>query len=211
MYTVQPLLLGYPSLLDTVCPLLLGRYLSVCYWVCVHQLLVTVCSCVIGWFMYTVNPLLQGILHYWIQSVHKCWVGICPYVIGFVSINFWLLSVCMLLGGLCLLSICYYLGILQYWIQSVHYWWVYFRMLLGLCLSIVGYCLSSCCWLVYVHALLVTSFLPLRSSLLVTSCPLLMALSIGYCVCAHQLLVTVGLFVVGGLFPYFTGYFLPVT
>ena len=60
MSTVHSLLLGYPSLLDTVCPLLLDRYLSVCYCVCDHQLLLTVCPCVIGWFMSTVNPLLLG-------------------------------------------------------------------------------------------------------------------------------------------------------
>ena len=60
MSTVHTLLVGYPSLLDIVCPLLLGKYLSVCYLVCVHQLLVTICPCVIGWFMSTVHPLLQG-------------------------------------------------------------------------------------------------------------------------------------------------------
>ena len=61
MSTVNPLLLGYPSLLDTVCPLLLGRYLSVCYWACVYQLLVTVCPSVVGWFMS---------MHCWLLSVH---------------------------------------------------------------------------------------------------------------------------------------------
>ena len=79
----------YPSLLDTVCPLVLSRYLSVCYWVCVHQLLVIVCSCVTGWFMSTVHPLLLGYPSLLDKYVQYCWVGICPYVIGFVSINCW--------------------------------------------------------------------------------------------------------------------------
>ena len=70
MSTVHSLLLGYPSLLDIVCPLLLGRNLSVCYLVCVHQLLVNVYPCVIGWFMSSVHPLLQGILNNWIHFVH---------------------------------------------------------------------------------------------------------------------------------------------
>ena len=86
MSTVHPLLLGYPSLLDTVCSLLFGRYLSVCYWVCVHQLSVTVTPCFIVWLMSTVHPLLHGYPSLLDNSVHYCWVGICPYVYGFVSI-----------------------------------------------------------------------------------------------------------------------------
>ena len=108
MSTFHPLFLRYPSLLDTVCSLLLGRYLSVFYWVCVHQFLVTVCPCVIGWFMSTPNPLLLGYPSLLYKPVHYCWVGICPYVIGFVPINCCLLSVRVLLGGLCILSIHYY-------------------------------------------------------------------------------------------------------
>ena len=38
-------------LLGCLCLYLLGRYLSVCYWACVYQLLLTVCPCVVGWFM----------------------------------------------------------------------------------------------------------------------------------------------------------------
>ena len=148
-----------PLLLDTVYyPLLLGRYLSVCYWVCVHQLLLTVCKC------------------YWVVYVYICWVGICPYVIGLAFINCCLLSVrvllvglcpcivgycpsiitrypslldtvCqLLLGRLCLLSIRYYMGILYNWAcplllgryLSVCYWVCVHQLLVSVCLCVIG-------------------------------------------------------------------------
>ena len=64
---------------------MLGRYLSVCYWVCVHQLLVTVCLYVVGWFMSTVHLLL---LRYpsLLDTVCPLLLGIFPYVIGLVLV-----------------------------------------------------------------------------------------------------------------------------
>ena len=120
----------------------MGRYLSIFYWINVHQLLVTVCPCVVWCLCLLPIPYNLGILHYWIQFVRYCWVGIFPYVIGLVFINCWLLSV-------------------------------------------------VCCWLVYVHALLVTvySILPMLSSFLDTGCLLFLGLFICYWVCAQQLLV----------------------
>ena len=83
MSTVHPFLLGYPSLLDTVCSLLLSRYQSVCNCVCVHQLLLTVCPCVIGWFMYTVHPLLLG--------YPSLLDTVCPLLVGrYLSIYNWI-------------------------------------------------------------------------------------------------------------------------
>ena len=67
--TVHPLLLGYHLLLDGSCQCIVG-------------------PCVIGWF----------ILHNWINLWFIVGLGICLYVIGFVTINFWLLSVRVLLG-----------------------------------------------------------------------------------------------------------------
>ena len=69
------------------------------------------------------------------------------YVIGFVTINFWLLSVRVLLGRSCLLSIRYYMGILHYWIQFVHY------CLVGHFLYVIGF-VSINCWLLPVCVLL---------------------------------------------------------
>ena len=91
--------------------------------------------------MSTVHPLLQGILHYLIQCVHCCLVGIYPYVIVFVSINCYLLSIRVFLGGLCLLSILYCMGILHYW-KSL-------SLIVGegICLYVIGFVSINCCLL----------------------------------------------------------------
>ena len=90
----------YPSLLDKYVLYCWVGYLSVCYWVCDHQFLVTVCRVLLGRLCLLSIRYYMGILHYWIQYVHYCWVGIFLYVIGFVSINYWFLPVCVLLGSL---------------------------------------------------------------------------------------------------------------
>ena len=96
MSTVHPLLLGYPSLLDTVCPLLLGRYLSVCYLACVYQLLVTVCHvllvglcpCIVGYCLF-LFAFAVFIIRYRLSvilgSVHML-LGLCPAIVGTVCL-----------------------------------------------------------------------------------------------------------------------------
>ena len=81
MSTVHPLLLGYPSLLDTVCPLLEGRYLSVCNWIVAINCWLLYVRVLFGGLCLLSIRYYLGILHYWIQSVHYCWVGIVHFTV----------------------------------------------------------------------------------------------------------------------------------
>ena len=141
--------------------------------------------------MCTVHPLLLGFPSLLDKSVHHCWVGFCPYVIAFVSINCWLLSFCVLLENICLLSIRYYLGIPHYWIQSLHYCWV------AICPFVIGFVSINCFLLsvcvlldglciLYIHYYKV-SFITGYS----LPCMLGRYLSVYYWVCVYQLMVTV--------------------
>ena len=111
MSTVHTLLLGHPSLLDTVCPLFLGRYLSVCYWACVYQLLVTVCRvllvglcpCILGYCLFVFTYaffIIRYRLSVILGSVHML-SGLCPAIVGTVCL-FVVCGLCPYITGYCL-------------------------------------------------------------------------------------------------------------
>ena len=61
-----------------------------CCLLSVRVLLVGLCPSIVGYC----PSIIKRYPYYWTQSIiHYCWVGICPYVIGFVSTNCCLLSV----------------------------------------------------------------------------------------------------------------------
>ena len=116
MSTVHLLLLGYPSLLDTVCPLLLGIFPYViglvfinCWLLSVLVLLVSLCPCIVGYFVFTFAFFIISYkVSVIVGSVHRV-LCLCPSIVGycrticcwrFISLLYWLLSA-RYLNGMC--------------------------------------------------------------------------------------------------------------